>query len=1095
MTLQVPRCTLVAAWIAVGCASIGVAGCKSIDDAVLREKPDAARATDDGGAAGRAPPAGTAAPTPTGGMGGMPPAGSGGTDSVAGTEAGNGTGGTSSVGCVPNPDTDDEVCTQICPEVCNDEDEDCDRHVDEDTDTQCDLAHASATCAGGACVVVDCADTWRDCDGDPANGCEVADDDPLHCGTCAHVCAIAHATATCDGGVCVVDTCAAGWADCDADPTDCETPTNTANDCGACDAKCEHPARATATCASGTCLVDACIGNWGDCNGDVADGCEVELNTLTDCGKCDTTCALGGGVDDCSVGVCKVVGCDVGYAQCDGNPGNGCEALDTGRDCGTCHTACAPGALDHVASASCATQDCEVTCAGGWGDCDGTPGNGCETALDSVQHCAACGIPCVIQNAIGTCAGGSCQFARCADGWGNCNGNLLDGCERKLDSAPYCGSCTTSCTSPAPVCSGGVCSGVVCPAGKADCDQDGFPCEVTLTDDVDHCGACGNTCDFDVAPGDAHATLDCMGGACTPACEAGFDDCDGDYRTGCETALDTVTDCGACGVGCAIANATATCAAGECEVGTCDPDWGDCDMDGSNCETPLDTITDCGACGDGCTLDDAFAACGGTPGARACEIVQCVDAFHEDCDGDDATGCEVDTRTDTAHCGACDHDCAAEPHVVAAQCDDSACVFDTCEDDWADCDAGPGCETPIDTVQDCGGCGNDCDLALANTQTTSCNPVTLTCEVATCDANFGNCDGMHATGCERPTDTLTDCRACDNECTASDPNAYPICGAAGCTIGCNGGLTPCGDACVDIATSTLHCKGCGNTCMVTDPNGYAVCGAAGCELACNGALTPCSGACVDTNTSTQHCKGCGNACPGVANGAPVCGASGCTFACNAGFTPLNGECPTFGGAYAQERTDACPAGYTCYTGNPYTGGCSCPAGFTAIGPFHGLDDRGWSQGTCPVGASPFGWTSTWVCRQGTYSSASDFAGAYKRSGAGCLVANPYTGGCSCPSPAANVKTIEMRVDTGCWTDEFIGLCWNNAAPRINFGGAYQRSDYSGYGSGGCLVGNPATGACSCPAGTSAIAIRTIWGPDTGCSAAGAYGAHIYICRE
>lgn len=38
----------------------------------------------------------------------------------------------------------------------------------------CSLQHASASCAAGACVVSACQTGWRDCDEDPANGCEEA---------------------------------------------------------------------------------------------------------------------------------------------------------------------------------------------------------------------------------------------------------------------------------------------------------------------------------------------------------------------------------------------------------------------------------------------------------------------------------------------------------------------------------------------------------------------------------------------------------------------------------------------------------------------------------------------------------------------------------------------------------------------------------------------------------------------------------------------------------------------------------------------------------------------------------------------------------
>lgn len=48
---------------------------------------------------------------------------------------------------------------------------------------------------------------------------------------------------------------------------------------------------------------------------------------------------------------------------------------------------------------------CVVTCAAGWGDCDGTPGNGCEASLQtSPNHCGACGHAC----ANSPCVNGVC---------------------------------------------------------------------------------------------------------------------------------------------------------------------------------------------------------------------------------------------------------------------------------------------------------------------------------------------------------------------------------------------------------------------------------------------------------------------------------------------------------------------------------------------------------------------------------------------------------------------------------------------------------------------------------------------------------------
>ncbi|KAF0160668.1 MAG: hypothetical protein FD160_4208, partial [Caulobacteraceae bacterium] len=116
----------------------------------------------------------------------------------------------------------------------------------------------------------------------------------------------------------------------------------------------------------------------------------------------------------------------------------------------------------------------------------------------------------------------------------------------------------------------------------------------------------------------------------------------------------------------------------------------------------------------------------------------------------------------------------SKPHVVSASCAASACVFDTCETGWGDCGTGAGCETAVNTVQNCGACGSNCDTLLANTATTACNGTSLSCEVATCDTGYGNCDDMHATGCETALNTTSNCGACGAACNLA--NALPTCG-------------------------------------------------------------------------------------------------------------------------------------------------------------------------------------------------------------------------------------------------------------------------------------------------------------------------------
>ena len=133
-----------------------------------------------------------------------------------------------------------------------------------------------------------------------------------------------------------------------------------------------------------------------------------------------------------------------------------------------------------------------------------------------------------------------------------------------------------------------------CPAGTEACEGD---C-VDTRSDVRHCGGCGQRCDAG-----ENASAACVEAACTRTCDEGYDDCDGDLANGCEIDLRTDPDhCGSCERSCPVGDfATRGCAMAECTF-TCEEGHGDCDGDpASGCEVDLRTDTDhCGACGNAC---------------------------------------------------------------------------------------------------------------------------------------------------------------------------------------------------------------------------------------------------------------------------------------------------------------------------------------------------------------------------------------------------------------------------------------------------------------------------------------------------------------
>jgi len=303
-------------------------------------------------------------------------------------------------------------------ERCNDRDDDCDGRVDEGFDlatdpancggcgTACSSPNATGACTDGACSIGACTAGFADCNGMPSDGCEVdVATSAEHCGGCGAACTFSNATGACVASTCELGACAAGFADCDTDPTNgCELATNTLTDCGACGVLCDV-AGGMATCATATCAILSCDTGLGDCNADVADGCERPLASLTDCGGCDVVCDLANGTESCDAGTCEVVACDPGFADCDVTAGNGCERSTTSlTDCGGCGIVCSLA----NGTETCATGTCEVgTCDAGRGNCDANAANGCETDLLRTEaHCGMCGNACA---AVDTCRSGVCR--------------------------------------------------------------------------------------------------------------------------------------------------------------------------------------------------------------------------------------------------------------------------------------------------------------------------------------------------------------------------------------------------------------------------------------------------------------------------------------------------------------------------------------------------------------------------------------------------------------------------------------------------------------------------------------------------------------
>src|SRR5574337_175096 len=169
----------------------------------------------------------------------------------------------------------------------------------------------------------------------------------------------------------------------------------------------------------------------------------------------------------------------------------------------------------------------------------------------------------------------------------------------------------------------------------------------------------------------------------------------------------------------------------------------------------------------------------------------------------------------------------------------------------------------------------------------------------TCNAGWGNCDGLLSNGCETNLNTdLANCGACGSVCAGT--NGTATCTSVPCGIACNAGWRNCdglvSNGCeTDLTTSPTNCGACGTVCNST--NGTATCAASVCGITCNAGFANCDGllsnGCeVNTTNDSTNCGTCGTVCSAAAepNVASVaCTASACTItACSAGWYNVDG---------------------------------------------------------------------------------------------------------------------------------------------------------------------------------------------------------------
>lgn len=270
------------------------------------------------------------------------------------------------------------------------------------------------------------------CDGitDNASLANVSSD-PNNCGACGAICPTKpNSSRLCTGGICNY-VCNPGFADCNNNMSDgCEKNLLTdPNNCNGCNLICPPAANSTPICAQGICDL-LCTGSFGNCDLQYNNGCETNLNTnLSNCGACGTICSPRANASvACNAGICTYV-CSANFRNCNNNMNDGCEIdiRNNTANCGNCGLVCtAPNANMTCNSGVCFL----LSCSAGFANCNSITSDGCETNVSSdVNNCNGCGVVCATRpNTTKSCTNGVCTYV-CTAGKFDCNATMTDGCE------------------------------------------------------------------------------------------------------------------------------------------------------------------------------------------------------------------------------------------------------------------------------------------------------------------------------------------------------------------------------------------------------------------------------------------------------------------------------------------------------------------------------------------------------------------------------------------------------------------------------------------------------------------------------------------